>query len=205
VTDRLAPDRAGIARAADILRDGGIVAIPTDTVYGVAVAWAHAERVDALYELKRRPPEKQIAALVAGLDQATAGGWQADERALRLAGRHWPGPLTLVLGGSSGPNGPTQGFRVPDHDVALALIRASGPLLTTSANLSGEPDTLDADDVLVAFATQQDVLDAVLDGGTVPGGTPSTVVDLTTTPARLLREGPVRRAELEELLEVAPG
>jgi L-threonylcarbamoyladenylate synthase len=200
MTDRLAATPEGLAEAAAILRRGGVVAIPTDTVYGLAVSWERADRLPALYELKRRPPEKQIAALIAGLEQATAGGWLADARATSLAERYWPGPLTLVLGGSSGPSGDTQGFRVPDHTVALDLIRAAGPLLATSANHSGEPDTLDADDVLIAFATQQSELDAVIDGGRVPGGIGSTVIDLTVSPARILREGPIDRQALVELL-----
>lgn len=202
MTDRLPPTPEGLAGAVEILRRGGVVAIPTDTVYGLALSWERADRLPALYALKRRPPEKQIAALIAGLEQATADGWIADARATSLAASFWPGPLTLVLSGSSGPSGDTQGFRVPDHAVALDLIRAAGPLLATSANLSGEPDTLDADDVLIAFATQQSELEAVIDGGRVPGGTGSTVVDLTVSPARVLREGPIDRRRLEALVEL---
>jgi L-threonylcarbamoyladenylate synthase len=203
MTDRLAPDADGIARAARILRAGGVVAFPTDTVYGVAVTWANADRLAALYALKQRPVEKQIAALVADLEQVASVGWVADDRARSLATRFWPGPLTLVLGGSLGPSGPTQGFRAPDHATAQALVRAAGPLLATSANRSGEPDTLDADDVMIAFATQQDALDAVVDGGRVPGGLASTVLDLTLTPAVILREGPLGRTELGTVVDVA--
>jgi L-threonylcarbamoyladenylate synthase len=203
MTDRLAPDAEGVARAARILADGGLVAFPTDTVYGVAVTWANADRLAALYALKERPAEKQIAALVADLEQVAGVGWVADGRATALAARFWPGPLTLVLGGSIGPSGPTQGFRAPDHVVTQALVRAAGPLLATSANRSGEPDTLDADDVLIAFATQQDALDAVIDGGRVPGGVASTVIDLTVTPARILRGGPLTLTELGTVVDVA--
>ncbi len=84
--------------------------------------------------------------------------------------------------------------------VALDLIGAAGPLLATSANISDEPDTLGADEVLIAFATQQDELTAVLDGGPVPGGVASTVIDLSVTPARVLREGPIGRSELEAVV-----
>jgi L-threonylcarbamoyladenylate synthase len=203
MTDRLAPDADGIAGAARILAGGGLVAFPTDTVYGVAVTWAHADRLAALYALKARPVEKQIAALVADIDHVAGVGWVADDRAMALAARFWPGPLTLVLGGSLGPSGPTQGFRAPDHPITQALVRAAGPLLATSANRSGEPDTLDADDVMIAFATQQDALDAVVDGGRVPGGVASTVLDLTVTPALILREGPLARTELGAVVDVA--
>jgi L-threonylcarbamoyladenylate synthase len=202
VTDRLPPTPDGIARAASILAGGGVVAFPTDTVYGVAVAASRSDRLHALFELKRRPAEKQIPMLVAGLDQVAGAGWLLDERAVALAERFWPGPLTLVLTGAAGPSGSTQGFRVPDHPVALALIGAAGPLLATSANITGEPDTLDAQDVLIAFATQQDGLAAVVDGGRVPGGAPSTVVDLTVNPARILRAGPVTADDLAAAIDV---
>jgi L-threonylcarbamoyladenylate synthase len=202
VTDRLPATPDGIARAAQLLREGGVVAFPTDTVYGVGVAASRPDRLDALFELKRRPPDKQIPMLVSGLDQVAGGGWVADERATTLAERFWPGPLTLVLA-ARGPGGTTQAFRVPDHDVALALIRAAGPLLATSANISGEPDTLDTEDVLIAFATQQDGLTAVVDGGRVPGGAPSTVLDLSVDPARIRRAGPLAADDLAAVIDVA--
>jgi len=190
VTDRLPASPEGIATAAAILREGGLVALPTDTVYGVACAASQPGRLDALFALKRRPADRRIPVLVAGID-ALPDGWLVDERTRLLAGRFWPGALTMVLPPASG--GETQAFRAPNHPVALSLIAAAGPLLTTSANISDEPDTLDADDVLIAFATQADELAAVVDGGRVAGGVPSTVVDLTADPARILREGPVTR------------
>ena len=200
MTDRLAATEAGIARAAELLRDGEVVAFPTDTVYGVAVAASRADRIDALFALKRRPPDRRIPMLVASLAQAVEAGWEADDRAHALSDRFWPGALTIVLPSA----GETQAFRAPDHPVALALIRAAGPLLATSANRSDEPDTLGADDVLIAFATQQDELAAVVDGGVVPGGVASTVVDLSVTPAQILRVGPITHAQLAEVVELAP-
>jgi len=200
MTDQVPPTPDGLDRAAEILRDGGLVAFPTDTVYGVGVAATHPERLDALFSLKRRPAEKRIGILVADLAQAVATGWEADVRAHRLSQHFWPGALTLVLSSAAGE---TQGFRAPDHPVALDLIQRAGPIMATSANRSGEPDTLGADEVLIAFATQQDELDAVVDGGAVPGGVPSTVVDLSVTPARILREGPISREALAEVVEVA--
>jgi tRNA threonylcarbamoyl adenosine modification protein (Sua5/YciO/YrdC/YwlC family) len=198
MTQTLASDASGLAAAAEILRTGGIVAFPTDTVYGVGVAATHPDRVEALFALKRRSTDRRIPLLVAGLDQATAAGWVTDDRARILVERFWPGGLTLVLPGAT----ESQAFRAPDHPVALELIRAAGPLFTTSANLSDEPDTLGADEVLIAFATQQDALDAVVDGGPVPGGVASTVVDLTTTPARILREGAIGRADIGAVVEL---
>jgi L-threonylcarbamoyladenylate synthase len=191
--------------AADILRAGGLVAFPTDTVYGVACSASRPDRLEALFALKRRPMDKQIPILVADLEQVPSDGWLVEDRALALAQRFWPGPLTLVLVSKSGAA--TQAFRAPDHPVAQALIESAGPLFATSANVSGQPDTLDADDVLIAFATQRDGLDAVVDGGRVPGGMASTVVDLSVTPTRLLREGPIDRGSLAELvsLDARPG
>ena len=200
MTDRLPATAEGIARAAALLAEGAVVAFPTDTVYGVAVAASRPDRLPALFALKRRPPDRLIPILVADVAQA-GGEWVVDERAHRLVERFWPGPLTLVLPSADGSR--TQAFRAPDHPVALALIAASGPLLATSANVSDEPDTGSADDVLIAFATQQDELAAVVDGGSVPGGVSSTVLDLSVTPARILREGPIRSEQLAEAAELA--
>ncbi|HET6381317.1 MAG TPA: L-threonylcarbamoyladenylate synthase [candidate division Zixibacteria bacterium] len=202
MTERLPPDATGIAQAAAILRDGGLVAFPTDTVYGVAVAASRRDRMDALFALKRRPVDRRIPMLVSGLDEIPTG-WVVDERARALASRFWPGALTLVLAPSES-GGESQAFRAPDHPVALALIREAGPLLTTSANISDEPETLDADEVLVAFATQNVELDAVVDGGPVPGGVASTVVDLTQPEARILREGPVTADMLADVVSLSP-
>jgi L-threonylcarbamoyladenylate synthase len=198
MTDVLSPTSDGIARTAELLRGGEVVAFPTDTVYGVGVVATRPDLLPALFQLKRRPLDKRIAMLVAGLHQVS--GWEVDDRAQALADRFWPGGLTLVL---PGPDGGSQGFRAPDHPVTLALIEATGPIYTTSANISDQPDTLGADEVLIAFATDQDGLAAVLDGGPVPGGTASTVIDLTVTPARVLREGPISAVQLAEVVDLA--
>ncbi len=193
MTERLAPTPEGLAAAAEILRGGGIVAFPTDTVYGVACAATRQDRIDALFDLKRRPTDRRIPMLVSSIG-AVPDGWRVDDPARALADAFWPGALTLVLPAEDGDA--TQAFRAPDHPVALALIGAAGPLYTTSANVSDEPDTLDADDVLIAFATQADALAAVVDGGRVPGGVASTVLDLTCDPARILRHGPLTAEDL---------
>lgn len=199
MTDVLPPTPEGLARAAELLAAGAVIAFPTDTVYGVAVAGSRPDRLEALFELKRRPVDRRIPMLVADLDQAVAAGAAVDERAQLLAARFWPGALTLVLPAADGG---TQAYRVPDHAVTLALIRAAGPLFATSANISDQPDTLGADEVLIAFATQQDELAAVVDGGPVPGGVASTVVDVSVTPMRILRPGPISREELARIAEV---
>jgi L-threonylcarbamoyladenylate synthase len=197
VTDRLLATPEGIARAAELLERGELVAFPTDTVYGVACTASRPDRLAALFELKRRPVERRIPMLVAGIG-SLPDGWLVDERARALADAFWPGALTLVL--RAVDDEATQAFRAPDHAVALALIGAAGPLLATSANISDEPDTLDADDVLIAFATQQDGLAAVIDGGRVPGGVASTVLDLRGDPAKVLRQGPIDAGALEAVV-----
>ena len=197
MTDVLPPTAEGIRRAAALLRAGAVVAFPTDTVYGVGIDGTRADLLPALFELKRRPLDRRIPMLVTGLDQAIEAGWEADDRARALAARFWPGALTLVLSGGASAS---QAFRAPDHPVALDLIREAGPIYTTSANISDQPDTLGADDVLIAFATDQDGLAAVIDGGTVPGGVASTVLDLTVATALILRRGPISRSELAEVV-----
>jgi L-threonylcarbamoyladenylate synthase len=200
VTDRLSATAEGIERAAALLAAGEVVAFPTDTVYGVGVAGSRPDRLEALFALKLRPIDRRIPMLVADLAGAVAQGGTADDRAARLAAALWPGALTLVLPAGDG----TQAYRAPDHPVALELIRRAGPIFATSANRSDEPDTLGADEVLIAFATQQDELAAVVDGGAVSGGIASTVLDLSVTPARVLRDGPIGIEALRALVDVEP-
>jgi L-threonylcarbamoyladenylate synthase len=187
----LAPDDTGMAQAAELLRAGGLVAFPTDTVYGIGCRVGDQAALARLFEAKRRPAEKRVPILVASLGEAANLGFDAG-RAQGAANRFWPGGLTLVLGDATR----NQAFRAPDHPVALALICAAGPLATSSANRSGEPETYEANDVLIAFA-DTDLLDAVIDGGRVPGGVASSVLDLSVDPPRLVREGAISRAELE--------
>ena len=202
MTDRLPATDEGLRQAAELLRGGALVAFPTDTVYGLACAASRPDAIDAIFALKRRPTDRLIPMLVAGIEDLSREAWVVDERASALADAFWPGALTLVI--SAADAGSSQAFRAPDHPVALALIRAAGPLFATSANVSDEPETLDADDVLIAFATQRDGLSAVVDGGRVPGGVASTVLDLTVTPARVLRDGPIGREQLARIVDVQP-
>jgi tRNA threonylcarbamoyl adenosine modification protein (Sua5/YciO/YrdC/YwlC family) len=196
MADKLAADAAGIARAAELLRRGELVAFPTDTVYGIGCRTGDEAALSRIYSAKRRDPEKAIPWLVGSM-AAVGPGFRADDRAARLAERFWPGAVTLVLPATDGSA--TQAFRVPAHDVTLSLLAATGPLAVTSANRSGEPETLDADDVSIAFA-DADEPSAILDGGRVPGGVASSVVDLSGPVPRLLREGAVSRAEIEAVI-----
>jgi tRNA threonylcarbamoyl adenosine modification protein (Sua5/YciO/YrdC/YwlC family) len=195
--DRLTPDADGVARAADLLRAGHLVAFPTDTVYGIGCRIGDAGALAQLFAAKRRAPEKAVPWLVRSFDELIRLGFGADERAARLAQRFWPGALTIVVSAADG--GASQAFRVPDHPVALALLAAAGPMAVSSANRSGEPETLDADDVAIAFADSDEPA-ATLDGGRVSGGVASSVVDLSGERARLVREGALPRAQIERVI-----
>lgn len=197
MADRLAADPAGISRAAELLLAGELVAFPTDTVYGIGCRTGDPDALARIFSAKRRDPDKAVPWLVGTVAQVGAAGFPVDDRGARLAERFWPGALTLVLPAADGSG--TQAFRVPAHDVALALLAATGPLATSSANRSGEPEALDADDVAIAFA-DADEPSAILDGGRVPGGVASSVLDLSGSGPRLLREGAVSRAELEAVI-----
>ena len=195
--DRLVADPDGIERAAEVLRSGELVAFPTDTVYGIGCRAGDATALARIFSAKRRNPEKAVAWLIASTEAIAEAGFSLDERARKLSERFWPGALTLVLPATDGPA--TQAFRVPAHEVALALLAATGPLAVSSANRSGEPETLDADDVAIAFADGEEP-SAILDGGRVPGGVASSVLDLSGPQPRLLREGAVSRAEIEGVI-----
>jgi L-threonylcarbamoyladenylate synthase len=174
-----------VGRAAELLRAGKVVAFPTDTVYGLAAATGPAVR--RVYELKGRDAGKPLVLM--GADPESFGDRiRVGPAALRYMRRFWPGPLTLVLPSGEG----TVGVRVPDHPLTLQLLRAAGPLWTTSANRSGRPEALTADDV----AAELPEVDAVLDGGRAPGGTPSTVLDLSGPRPRVLREGAIPLSDL---------
>jgi tRNA threonylcarbamoyl adenosine modification protein (Sua5/YciO/YrdC/YwlC family) len=197
VADRLDADAPGIGRAADLLRAGKLVAFPTDTVYGIGCRTGDPEALARVFAAKRRDPDKAVPWLIGSADDVIRTGFGLDARASRLAERFWPGALTLVLPAGHGAG--TQAFRVPAHAVTLALLAATGPLAVSSANRSGEPEALEADDVAIAFADADEPA-AILDGGRVPGGVASSVLDLTRPRARLLREGAVSRAEIEALI-----
>jgi len=206
---RVVPDdEAGRTQAIAVLRAGGIVAIPTDTVYGIAVALDAPDGIERLFHVKHRPPEKGIALLLAETEQATEVG-VLEAAARRLAEAFWPGPLTMILPlradadlpGALTGDAPTVGVRLPDHPTPRALAAVLGPLPVTSANLSGEPDATDAAAVLEILG---DRLDLILDGGRTRGAVPSTVVDLTVNPPVVRREGALGAARVLAVLGGPP-
>jgi L-threonylcarbamoyladenylate synthase len=209
MTRRLLDRPDARAEAARVLARGGIVALPTDTVYGIAVSIDTPDGIERLFAAKQRPPDKAIALLIADAAQAMELGVLSDA-ATTLADAFWPGGLTLVLprradrplpalgGDEAGMT--TVGLRVPDHDAPRALARAVGPLPTTSANRSGEPEARDADEIEALLG---DAVDLILDGGPAHGGPASTVVDTTVDPLRILREGAIPRDEIDRRLTSA--
>jgi L-threonylcarbamoyladenylate synthase len=183
----LKPTRAGLTRAAQLIRAGGVIAFPTDTVYGLGAAADDEIARRRIYRIKGRPAGLPLILMVAAESQLE--GWvHLDSRAEALVRRWWPGPLTLILHAKGGG---TLGVRIPQHEVALELLRAAGPLMTTSANLHGKDPALSA-----AEAGVLNGVAAVLDGGVAPGGTASTVLDLTGPEPHVLREGAIAAPEL---------
>jgi L-threonylcarbamoyladenylate synthase len=197
-------EESSIVEAAQVLKRGGLVAFPTDTVYGLGAHGFVPQAVERLYVAKRRPRGKPIALLLASGEEICQVAQDVPSLAWELAERFWPGGLTLALPRSSAvpdvvcAGGDTVAVRVPDHPVTLALIRALGaPLAASSANLSGGTDPVTAEEVRAALGG---ALDLILDGGRCPGGVPSTVLDLTTEPPRLLRLGAISVEELRAVL-----
>jgi tRNA threonylcarbamoyl adenosine modification protein (Sua5/YciO/YrdC/YwlC family) len=176
------PTKAGLQRAARMLRSGGVVAFPTDTVYGLGASADDEVAQKRIYQIKGRPVGLPLILMVAAESQLD-GLVHVDSRAETYMRKWWPGPLTLVLHAFGGG---TLGVRIPKHDVALELLRHAGPLMTTSANLHGQDPAMSA-----AEAGELAGVMAVVDGGAAPGGTASTVVDLTGPEPHVLREGAI--------------
>lgn len=191
-------------QAAALLSQGKIVAVPTETVYGLAADATRGEAVQAVYDAKGRPETKPLNVLVDGMDMVETVCRDIPEDAYKLAQAFWPGPLTMILRGNGTlpsivpAGGDTQGVRCPDHRSTLAVIRALGrPLACPSANLSGRPSPKSAGE---ALAQLEGRIDAVLDGGTCTVGVESTILDLTVTPCRILRQGGLSRERIEAVL-----
>jgi L-threonylcarbamoyladenylate synthase len=187
-----------IQTALEILRKGGLVAFPTDTVYGVGALAFDGKAVESIYPAKDRPIEKAIPVLIADAADMEKVGMDIPDVAYQLAARFWPGPLTCIV-----PKRPTLpesvsatntvGVRVPDHEVARALLRAAGPMAVTSANISGQPSPSTAQEVLAQLGGR---IDLIIDGGITRGGVPSTLVDCTEKELKILREGPISLQEI---------
>ena len=187
-----------IQAALKILHNGGLVAFPTDTVYGVGALAFDGKAVESIYTAKDRPIEKAIPVLIGDTEDMEKVGMNIPEIAYKLASRFWPGPLTCIIPKQltlpeSVSATDTVGVRVPDHEVARTLLRAAGPMAVTSANISGQPSPSSAQEV---FAQLGGRIDLIIDGGLTPGGVPSTLVDCTGKDIKILRKGPITLQEI---------
>lgn len=196
-----AGEESAIAEAVDVLRSGGLVAFPTDTVYGVGAHAFLPDAVAGLYEAKQRPAGMAIPLLLARTEDAALVAVELPRVATLLMRRFWPGGLTLVVRRSLAvpdvvtAGGDTVAVRLPDHPVPRALAAALvAPLAATSANLSGARSPVTAQDVLADLDGR---IDLVLDGGACPGGVESTILDVTGPSLRFVREGAVSRRRIE--------
>ena len=187
-----------IEHALDILQSSGIIAFPTDTVYGLGTLAFNQNAIESIYTAKNRPIEKAIPILIGDLSDLDKITVDIPNMALRFAARFWPGPLTCIVPKKhtlplAVSATPTVAVRIPDHPDARALLRATGPMAVTSANISGQPSPATAQEV---YDQLNGRIPLILDGGTTPGGIPSTLVDCTGEKPVILREGPITLAEL---------
>lgn len=198
------PDPTAIAEAAETIRNGGLVAFPTETVYGLGANALNVDAVGRIFTAKGRPTADPLIVHLSGLDQITRVVRSIPEAAQKLAETFWPGPLTLIL--PKRPEVPdlvtseldTVAVRVPNHPVALALIQTAGvPIAAPSANRFGHTSPTTAKHVLHDLDGR---IDIILDGGSASIGVESTVLDVSTTPPRILRPGGVTREMLESVI-----
>jgi len=197
VLDQAAP--RAIEWTAEQIASGGVVGIPTDTVYGIAASLAHADALERIYEIKGRPDGMPLPVLVSSVD-ALSHLVQVDDSILPLLDAFWPGPLTIVLRASAhvparvlGPGG-TIGVRLPNHPIAIEVIdKSGGAVACTSANRTGEEPGRSATDVAETIGDQ---LDLILDSGRAPGGVASTVVAIDGSTLRFIREGAISMVDV---------
>jgi len=186
----------------DILGVGGLVAFPTDTVYGVGALAFDGTAVESIYAAKDRPNEKAIPVLLSDASELDKVASHVPAMALKLASRFWPGPLTLVVPKNLALPDPvsandTVGVRIPDNTIARTLLRSAGPMAVTSANISGGKNPTTAEEVFVQLNGR---IELILDGGRTAGGVASTVVDCTQMEPAILRAGPISLEEINSVL-----
>ena len=185
-----------------VIRSGGVVALPTDTVYGIACSVKNSVAIQALYQIKIRKSIMAIPVLMSDLNQIDLVAKSLNENARKLAQTFWPGALTLVVAkNESLPTNltihPTVGVRIPDHDWLRAILRKTGPLAATSANISGEASPSTASQVLDQLNGR---IELIIDGGECKGGISSTVVDCTGEEIKILRAGGITPEQIQSAL-----
>lgn len=186
-------------RALEILESGGIVAFPTDTVYGIGTSAFNNEAVLSLFEAKGRSRMQAVPVLISSMAQIDTVTTGLSDLARSLAEKYWPGPITLVLSKNTNlaeavSPSDTVGVRMPKHEFAKSLLDAVGLLAVTSANITGHKSLSGANEV---FQAMKGKIELVIDGGKTPGQVPSTVVDCTGMKPVIIREGPISQAEID--------
>jgi tRNA threonylcarbamoyl adenosine modification protein (Sua5/YciO/YrdC/YwlC family) len=194
------PQKKDISKIAEILRDGGVIAYPTDTIYGIGCDIFSKKGIEKIYQIKGRDKKKPLSFICSDLSHISQFA-KVPNYAYRIMKRLLPGPYTFILEASSEvprmlvPKRKTVGIRVPDNEIALSIVRELGnPIISTSANLSGENVISDPADIEVILGKQ---LDAIIDGG-VLSGDPSTVIDLTGNSPEIIRKGAGDYSWIEE-------
>jgi len=192
-----------VTASVQALSAGKLVALPTDTVYGIAADASCQPAVRRLFEIKQRAADNPLPVLIADCDDMHNAACDIPASAERLADCFWPGPLTIILHKSAAiadlvtAGQPTVGLRVPDHELTRAVLhQADFPVAVTSANISDRPAACTAQQVLASLGS---AIDMLIDDGPCPGGLPSTVLDLTISPPQILRDGPISREQLEQI------
>ncbi len=187
------PEASGINIAAEVLRNGGLVVFPTETVYGLGANLMNKNAIDRVYRVKKRSRRKPLTVHISSMDLLSQMVPDVPRIARFLIDKFWPGPLTLILNSKDGRK---VGFRMPFNKIALSLIKASGiPVVAPSANISGARPPRDIKEVL---GDLNDHIDMILDGGPTELGIESTVVDATVFPYRVLREGAISKAQIKD-------
>lgn len=187
-----------IPQAVSALRDGHVIAAPTETVYGLMALWRSDSARQEIYRLKHRPADKRLQMLAPDIDTAIHAGLKPNEMLRKIAAAFWPGPLTVIV---EATNGDTIGLRLPDHPFVLKLLRELGePLAATSANLSGTPAAITPSDAVAHLDGRPALL---IDGGvvSVTGGASSTVLSIVGGDLKILRQGPVTLEDIQAVLD----
>jgi L-threonylcarbamoyladenylate synthase len=199
-------NEAALAEVAGEIKQGGIVAFPTETFYGLGVTFSDKNALEKLFKLKGRPKDKPMPLIIWNILMLSVVASAPDEIALRIIERFWPGPLTILFAAKAGLPALITGrtgkvaLRIPGRSFALDLARAVGyPITATSANVSGMPPAHGPDEVIRYFG---DAVDIVVDGGLAPGEKPSTIIDVSEGSIKLVRQGVV---PYEDIVTAARG
>lgn len=188
------PDEAAIKKAVRIIKAGGLVAFPTETVYGLGADYMNKYAVERLYEVKKRPRNKPFTVHIADLRTLDELSCEISGAVRMLIKRFWPGPLTIIF---KTKNDVKVGVRMPANRIALDFILACGtPIAAPSANISGKKPPLSAEEVISGLGGE---INLILDGGKTEVGVESTVLDVSSEPYKILREGAIKKSEIEKI------